>query len=370
MSAPAAPWNEYRDVAEAMAQSMVDALIVETGADMQLGKPTNFDPDEMLGSRPTPLRAYVVHLDSPLRDVLIIFTSLGRDMIEPMLPAGIRGALAAINIGDDETPGYTIDEPVEFATNELAVDQSDALYLEASYEISMPLGDLRLVLGTGLLESVTCHVNGVEDPWADGVSGIASQTADIDVDMTAADVAAQIDVADVAGGVAPTAEDATAPAAVASDTGAPATAAAGSAIDAFERELAEQEARADAILAGLNPDVALANMARAAEPQVPAVGELQGAARWASLLSGVEVELSAELGRTNLELGDITSLVADRILTLDTMVDEPVTVFVNGTPYATARLVIVDEEYGIEILELLDQPSITGIAPIFSQIAA
>jgi flagellar motor switch protein FliN/FliY len=79
------------------------------------------------------------------------------------------------------------------------------------------------------------------------------------------------------------------------------------------------------------------------------------ATRWTELLSGVDVELSAELGRADLPLGDITSLDGDSVLTLDQLVNEPVTVYVNNTPYATARLVVVDGEYGIEILEVFDQ---------------
>ena len=328
MTLPPAPWLEYRLVAETFAQAMVDSLIAATGADMQLGNPTSFEPGEMLGSRPAPIRAYVVNLEAPLRDVLILFSSLGPDMIEPMLAPAVHGALASIDVmSDDENPKFTIDEPVEYDTAEKAVDQADALYLEASYEIAMPLGDLRVVLGTGLLESATYHVNGMEDPGAIAAAAAATSAAAVD-------------------------------------------AASESAIDALDRELAEQEARADAILAGLNPDVAVANMGHAQVPEPTVADRPHDTQRWASLLSGVEVELSAELGRTNLELGDITSLVEDRILTLDQMVDEPVTVFVNGTPYATARLVVVDGEYGIEILELLEQLNIEGIAPIFSQIAA
>jgi flagellar motor switch protein FliN/FliY len=77
--------------------------------------------------------------------------------------------------------------------------------------------------------------------------------------------------------------------------------------------------------------------------------------RWTELLSGVDVELSAELGRADLPLGEITRLDGDSVLTLDHMVNEPVTVYVNGTPYATARLVVVDGEYGIEIIEVTNQ---------------
>src|SRR5690606_23097525 len=93
---------------------------------------------------------------------------------------------------------------------------------------------------------------------------------------------------------------------------------------------------------------ARANAAAALEQQ-------QAADRWTQLLSGVEVELSAELGRADLPLGDITSLSSESVLTLDQHVHEPVDVYVNGTRYATARLVVVDGEYGIEILEVVDQ---------------
>ena len=87
-----------------------------------------------------------------------------------------------------------------------------------------------------------------------------------------------------------------------------------------------------------------------ASTSVPAAGTAATSpeGQWTQLLSGVEVELSAELGRADLALGDITSLASESVLTLDQLVDEPVTVFVNGTRYATARLVVVDGEYGIE----------------------
>jgi flagellar motor switch protein FliN len=354
------PWNEHREIAEAMAQAMVDALVIEAGAEMQLGKPTNFEPSEMLGPKPTPLRAYVVNLEKPLRDVLIVFTSLGRELIEPMLGPGVRAVLAAINIGStEEEPNFTIDEVVEYDTSERAVDQADALFLEASYEISMPLGDIRLVLGTGLLESATSYVNGEADVWAGSGEQAAAQADGADaMSLDAEDPAALIDFSSAAAANAAVAD--------ADDV---TTNLSASAIDAFDQELAAQEAQADAILAGHAAEVASANLL-GATAAATAPGELQGTARWASLLSGVEVELSAELGRTNLELGDITSLVENRILTLDQMVEEPLTVFVNGTAYATARLVIVDDEYGIEILELLDQVDIQGVTPTYSQIAA
>ena len=76
------------------------------------------------------------------------------------------------------------------------------------------------------------------------------------------------------------------------------------------------------------------------------------------------MELAAELGRTDLSLGEVAGLVDDSVLLLDASVDEPLVVTVNGTPYATARLVVVDDEYAIEIL------AVHGAESLASSLAA
>lgn len=349
-----APWQEFKDVAEAMANAAVEALTAETGAAFELGNPANFDPEEMLAGRPTPIRAYVVDIQRPLRDVIIFLTSLGNDLAEPLVAPAVRAALGALDIkAEDDDSLFTLRELVQYDDLPTAIDQCDALFLEASYEVSMPLGDLRMVIGTGLLESATCHVNGVVDPWADGVPadglalgdgvGADANGARYEFDDGAIGDGEQDGELVTAAGVASTEEL--------------------SALEAFDRELAAQEAApgtAIAVGSMLGDVPASAGPTHGVFEQAPAKPDTS---RWASLLSGVEVELSAELGRTSLELGDITSLVADRVLTLDQMADEPVTVYVNGTPYATARLVIVDGEYGIEILEVIQQPSDVTFLP-------
>lgn len=345
MNMPPAPWIEHRQLAEQLAQAIMDALALETGSKLQLGNAASFEPTEMLGGKPAPIRAYLIWVNKPLRDVIVVFSSLGQEHVEPLLAPAARAVMASLGIEGEEEDLFAIDPPVQYDTVEQAVDQADPLFLEGSYELSMPLGDLRIVFGTGLLESATCHVSGMPDPWAEGAP------------------APEV----IPGLEAPAAsEDAAADAAVDADAPAAAEGEGDSGIDALDRELAEQEAAAAAALAD---DLARAGIpdfnsivAAASEAQA---GVMRDTARWASLLSGVEVELSAELGRTHLELGDITTLVADRVLTLDQMVEEPVTVYVNGTAFATARMVIVDGEYGIEILEVLEQvdPAAVGLLP-------
>lgn len=74
---------------------------------------------------------------------------------------------------------------------------------------------------------------------------------------------------------------------------------------------------------------------------------------WSDLLTGVSVAVTAELGSTDMRLGEIASLDRDFVVTLDQTLDEPVKVYVNGMLFATARLVVVDDEYGLEIIDVV-----------------
>lgn len=92
----------------------------------------------------------------------------------------------------------------------------------------------------------------------------------------------------------------------------------------------------------------------ATSADLPISAPAQAQSPWMQVLPDVEVELSAELGSTTMQLGEVAGVETDTVLTLEQLVDEPVTVFVNGAPYAKAKLVVVDDEYGVEILELLE----------------
>ncbi len=87
-----------------------------------------------------------------------------------------------------------------------------------------------------------------------------------------------------------------------------------------------------------------------------------GSPRWPGLIAGVDVEFTAVLGGTTMRLGEIASLQRDHVVVLDEEVGEPVVVYVNGMPFAHAQLVVVDDEYGIEVIELIESPESTVAA--------
>lgn len=339
-------WQEHRDVAEVLGEAIALALTPVLGSNVELGIVQSYTPETMLSAVIFPQRATVVRFTAPVRDALIVLSSLNEELGRASAEAAAQAALRALDI-PIELGSYVVEDTIEYVNVDEAVDEWDALFLEATYDIGLQHGDLRVVLGTGLLESANCHVNGVQDPFgehvqrADELHGTSiGLEGDDAYELTPDDGATQR---------------------IALETSSPEP----SLLEQLDAELAAEEAMAAAERAALG---AMAAAAPPAPPAAPAAADdlvAANSSRWASLLSGVEVELSADLGRTDLALGDITSLNSESVLTLDQMVNEPVTVYVNGTPYATARLVVVDGEYGIEIIEVMEQA-----APFVASLAA
>jgi flagellar motor switch protein FliN/FliY len=75
-------------------------------------------------------------------------------------------------------------------------------------------------------------------------------------------------------------------------------------------------------------------------------------------LSEVPVELSVEIGRTGMTVGETLDLRRGSIVTLDRLAGEPVDLLVNGTPIARGEVVVVDEQFGLRVSEIIEnEPS-------------
>ncbi|MFN8034881.1 MAG: flagellar motor switch protein FliN [Acidimicrobiia bacterium] len=71
------------------------------------------------------------------------------------------------------------------------------------------------------------------------------------------------------------------------------------------------------------------------------------------LLSDVEMGVTAELGRKRMTVRDLLSLTAGSVIELDRAAGSPVDVLVNGTIIARGEVVVIDEEFGIRISEIV-----------------
>lgn len=75
-------------------------------------------------------------------------------------------------------------------------------------------------------------------------------------------------------------------------------------------------------------------------------------------ISGIPMELSVEIGRTQMTVGETLALRAGSIVTLERFAGEPVDLLVNGTPIATGEVVVVDDKFGLRISTILEQGEI------------
>ncbi|KGM14598.1 hypothetical protein N867_19705, partial [Actinotalea fermentans ATCC 43279 = JCM 9966 = DSM 3133] len=71
------------------------------------------------------------------------------------------------------------------------------------------------------------------------------------------------------------------------------------------------------------------------------------------LLHDVELTLTAEIGRTRLPVRQVLELVPGTVLELDRAAGSPADVMVNGRLVARGEVVVVDEDYGIRITEIV-----------------
>jgi len=73
------------------------------------------------------------------------------------------------------------------------------------------------------------------------------------------------------------------------------------------------------------------------------------------LLMDVALEVSVELGRSHMSIGEILALRTGSVIELDKLAGEPVDVSVNGTLIARGEVVVVDEKFGVRITEVVSR---------------
>jgi flagellar motor switch protein FliN/FliY len=71
-------------------------------------------------------------------------------------------------------------------------------------------------------------------------------------------------------------------------------------------------------------------------------------------LSDIPMELSVELGRTQMTVGETLDLRVGSVVTLDRAAGEPAGLLVNGTAIARGEVIVVDERYGLRVTEILE----------------
>jgi flagellar motor switch protein FliN/FliY len=83
-------------------------------------------------------------------------------------------------------------------------------------------------------------------------------------------------------------------------------------------------------------------------------------ARGIEMLHGVDMEVTVELGRTRMTVRDLLALAPGAVLELDRAAGSPADLLVNGRLIARGEVVVVDEDFGLRVTEILDPDAVVA----------
>ena len=71
------------------------------------------------------------------------------------------------------------------------------------------------------------------------------------------------------------------------------------------------------------------------------------------LVLDVPVDISLRVGSTDISIRDLVSLVEGSVIALDQDAGQPMDVLVNGTLIAHGEIVVVDDQYGVRLTDVV-----------------
>ena len=80
------------------------------------------------------------------------------------------------------------------------------------------------------------------------------------------------------------------------------------------------------------------------------------------LIMSVPLEVTVEIGRTRKKVQDILAFSKGSLVVLDKLAGDQVDLFVNGKCIAHGEVVVIDDNFGIRVSEILHRPEIEELA--------
>jgi flagellar motor switch protein FliN len=77
-----------------------------------------------------------------------------------------------------------------------------------------------------------------------------------------------------------------------------------------------------------------------------------------SRLSDIPMELSVEIGRAHMTVGETLDLGVGSVVALERQAGEDAELLVNGTAIARGEVIVLDEQYGLRVTEILESNQI------------
>ena len=81
---------------------------------------------------------------------------------------------------------------------------------------------------------------------------------------------------------------------------------------------------------------------------------LKASAENLRVLENVEVQMTVEVGNTEIKIRDLLRLNEGAVIELDRLAGDPLDILVNGTMIAKGEIVMVGERFGVRFTEIVD----------------
>ena len=90
-------------------------------------------------------------------------------------------------------------------------------------------------------------------------------------------------------------------------------------------------------------------------PSAPAAAAPISAPKQIDALAGVPMEVTIEIGRTRLPVGELLQLQPGQVLELDREVGSPLDMYINGTLLARGEIVVLEDHFGFRVTAVVSQ---------------
>ena len=90
-------------------------------------------------------------------------------------------------------------------------------------------------------------------------------------------------------------------------------------------------------------------------PSAPAPSAPTSAPKQIDALAGVQMEVTIEIGRTRLPVGELLQLQPGQVLELDREVGSPLDMYINGTLLARGEIVVLEDHFGFRVTAVVSQ---------------
>ena len=77
-----------------------------------------------------------------------------------------------------------------------------------------------------------------------------------------------------------------------------------------------------------------------------------------NIIMDVDLEVTVELGKTRKSIKEILEFSTGTIIELNKLAGEPIDILVNGKLIANGEVVVIDENFGIRITEIINKDNI------------